>query len=291
MKSMTGFGASEFRSEDFELSVIIKSVNNKFLDIKSSLPEEFYQFENKINQLIEKYIKRGTVYLKIFFTKNKPDDYIVNTKNLEKIRNIYNKIQTDLSFTNSTISIDNIIQTYEIIQKRKTDLDTNIQKKILDTIKQALLRHKEMAENEGKEMKKYIAKSIKTIEKSLLNIVEKYPLYKELLRERLKKAIENITSTPFDKETMQRFMIELSFYTEKYDVSEELIRLQSHIQSFKKTMKKKQPIGKKMNFILQEMRREINTTASKYNEVKIFDDIIIIKEEIEKIREIIQNVE
>ncbi len=291
MKSMTGFGTAEFHNEDIDLNIIIKTVNNKYLDIKTSLPEEFYIFENKINQLIEKYIKRGTVYLKIFYIQKKADQYQINHEKLQKIKNVFNEVIEKLSLKDSYLSVNELIEKYDLIYSEKSQISNENIKNILNTIEKALINHKNMAENEGKNMKKYITKSTNLIQKSLSNIIDNYPLYKKLLKQKLQTAIKELIAEPYDKETMQRFMLELSFYIEKYDVSEEIVRLQSHISALKKTFTKKIPIGKKMNFILQEMRREINTIASKYSEVKIFDDIIIIKEEIEKIREIIQNVE
>ncbi len=293
MKSMTGFGLEELITENFDVNILIKTVNNKYLDIKVSLPDEFIQYEKKIIKLIESYIKRGTVYLKIQFYKKEPDQYEINTKKLNEVKKIYSRLQNEMAsyLNNIQMNLESLVEKYELIKVTQTDINEKTFEKILQTIEKALQKHREMALKEGANMKKFINKSIKKIEKALKTIVEDYPKYKEKLKERLTDAIKDISSQPYNRETMQRFMLELSFYIEKYDVSEELLRLQSHIKSFKSVMKKTEPIGKKMNFILQEMRREINTTSSKYNDIKIFDAIIVIKDEIEKIREIIQNVE
>jgi len=291
MKSMTGFGKADFISEDFDINVTVKSINNKFLDIKISIPEELYPFENEFSKIVEKYIKRGGVFVKIYYKSKKNPKYHIDMGKLDAINAIYKDVQSKLAMQNSTLSLTNLMANHEIITQLPEQFDDAQKTKIISVLEEALGNHTTMAKKEGNYMKQNILSSMKTMEDSLEKVRKEYPVYKKLLREKLENALKNIVSEPFDREIMQRFLLELSFYMEKSDVTEEIVRLESHFLRMKKTLESDNGMGKKLNFILQEMKREINTTGSKFTSTAVFGDVIIIKEEIEKCREIVQNVE
>ena len=132
---------------------------------------------------------------------------------------------------------------------------------------------------------------MKTIEDSLSRIKTEFPNYKEKINSDLKIKIAEIISHKLRDEDYKRIILEAAIYTDKSDVNEEIIRLYDHVEKIKEFLAEKKTGGKKLNFIIQEMHREINTLGSKFNSIKIFNDVIVIKEEIEKCRELVQNVE
>jgi len=161
---------------------------------------------------------------------------------------------------------------------------------VMGTLNEALSAHLKMAVTEGDSMKEYCLNSLSTMSSALNRIEEEFPIYKKEIFTKLKENIENLLGTFIKEEDHKKLLLETAIYVEKADVTEELIRLKNHIDKFSVLLEEKTELGKKLNFILQEMHREINTIGSKFNSTKVFDDIIFIKEEIEKCREIIQNV-
>ena len=141
-------------------------------------------------------------------------------------------------------------------------------------------------------MKKFLQDSFKVITKALRKIESEFPKYKKKIYQKMVKNITHILETKLKDDDYKRIMLEAALYIDKADVSEEIIRIKDHIEKFLNILKeKKNEIGKTLNFILQEMHREINTIGSKYNSKIIFSEILIIKQEIEKCRELVQNVE
>ncbi len=191
------------------------------------------------------------------------------------------------------IPLNIIFSENDIISIQKKELhNKDIRNLILETVTEAILDHQYMAIKEGQSMKKYLEKSMKTCSKSIKTLEELFPLYKKDLFEKYKKNIEELISDKLDEEAVKKITLETSIYVEKADVTEEIIRLKDHIEKFNEKLKDQDlETGKTLNFILQEMQREINTIGSKFNTVKAFKEILSTKEEIEKCREIVQNVE
>ncbi|HHE38985.1 MAG TPA: DUF1732 domain-containing protein [Candidatus Cloacimonetes bacterium] len=181
----------------------------------------------------------------------------------------------------------------EILKQKEEKYEQNdIEKKVLITLKKAINEHQKMALIEGRAMKKFIKKSFNEMIKALDKIKKEFPNHKKKIYLKMMKNIEQILDSELKDDDYKRVMLEAALYIEKADVNEEIIRIEDHIDKFLNILNEKEnEIGKTLNFILQEMHREINTIGSKYNSKTIFSEILTIKEEIEKCREIVQNVE
>jgi uncharacterized protein (TIGR00255 family) len=202
---------------------------------------------------------------------------------------MYIRAQQLLNLKNE-ISIEKLMNEKDIIRYPKKDLES-ISTTITQTVEKALLKHQEFALKEGRSMEDFIENSIEKITSSLSVIEKKFPVFKEQLFETLKERVSELMQSALSTEDHKRLLTETAVYAEKADISEEIVRLKNHYKEFSKLIKKPTGTGKSMNFILQEMHREINTIGSKFNTSEVISDILLIKEEIEKCREIVQNIE
>jgi len=189
--------------------------------------------------------------------------------------------------------IDEILKFEGVIKRKKSRFDDERLVEIIqNTLKTALKSYIEMTLSEGNKTKDWLISSMKRICKELVTIEVHFPQYRADLQERLKKVIEEILNFPVNSDIEKRLMVEVAFYIDKYDINEEFVRLRDHLEKMLTILEEDaQETGKKMNFIVQEMQREIQTLSSKFNNVQVFPSILAIKEEIEKCRELIQNVE
>jgi uncharacterized protein (TIGR00255 family) len=197
----------------------------------------------------------------------------------------------DLINTDAHLPFANLLSEKDIIRTGKTEIDEdNMSKIIMTTLDNAIAAHQKMAVIEGNSMKEYCITSLTEMSSALMRIEKEFPIYKQEIYSKLKNNIEDLLNEFIKEEDHKKLLLETAIYVEKADVTEEIVRLKNHIDKFSIILEEKSELGKKLNFILQEMHREINTIGSKFNSTKVFDDIILIKEEIEKCREIIQNV-
>jgi len=154
-----------------------------------------------------------------------------------------------------------------------------------------LNEHQKMAQNEGRSMLEFFTSSLKIMKRSIDKLKIAFPQYKEEIHNKLKTNVEILLKNKLEGNDHKRFLQETALYIEKADVNEEIVRFEHHLEKFNNKLKASGEAGKSLNFILQEMLREINTIGSKFNSTGAFDDVLTIKEEIEKCRELVQNVE
>ncbi|MBK7104329.1 MAG: YicC family protein [Ignavibacteriae bacterium] len=290
LKSMTGFGSDVFSNDNFILETEIKSLNSRFLDLSIKLPKEIYKHEFAIRDLIKNKIGRGKVSLNINLTYNKltNGNSPINSSALQNAVEILKQINR---FTNS----DSKIELIQILMLKDLFLNENQESNGIDfeiianSINSAITKFVEMKNYEGLELKKDLDYRINNILEELIKIegISKNSTkeYFEKFKERAKKLVDEFSD---DKD---RFLMELAILSEKHDITEECIRLRSHIKLFSETLENDEDAGRKLNFISQEMNREINTINSKSISSEIAHAGIVIKEELEKIREQIQNIE
>jgi len=292
MKSMTGYGKSMYIDKDCEFNIEIKSVNNRFFEFRIYCPKELNFLEFKIRELVKKSLNRGKIEIRINFVIKKNNEIEINVEKLKLYKKLFDKANIELNL-NEKFPIQSFFLENEILQQKETNFQQNsIEKKVLMSLQEAINEHQKMALFEGRSMKKFINKSIKQMTKALYKIEKEFPNHKKNIHQKMTKNIEQILGSKLKDDDYKRIMLEAALYIEKADVNEEIIRIKDHIDKFHNILKeKKDEIGKTLNFILQEMHREINTIGSKYNSKKIFSEILIIKEEIEKCRELVQNVE
>ncbi len=292
MKSMTGYGNSAFHSDEFELEIEIKSVNSRFLDLKISSPRELQFLDNLIKESVSRYIKRAKAELRIFFSDKRIPEFQLDENKLLAYKNLLIKVKK-LIGDDSTLSMQEILSQPDILSYKSASYnDEGFIKVIMDSLETALINHQEMALKEGAQLKGFFVESYNRIEKALKDIEGTIPEYKERCYTVLKENIESLLADKVTDDMEKRLFLEAAIYVDKSDVTEEIIRLRSHLKNYwEKLHNEDSDIGKSLNFIFQEMQREINTISSKFNHTETFQNILLIKEEVEKCREQIQNVE
>ena len=289
MKSMTGFGKHTFSNNNLQIEVQVKSVNSRFFDFRVALPSELYQYEINFKNIVNRFIKRGKVDLRINLVNSELNEIKINEMKVQELKIAYNKV-IDLVDKNLTFPIEKLLDQRNIFMEDNSGFNDEQINLIEQTLVEAVAQHQEMALAEGENMKISTQLSLSKITESLTKIKENFPSFKEQIYLQIKTNVAQIVEN-MDDDLEKRILAEVAMYVEKADINEEIIRLESHIEKVKELIEQEGSIGKTFNFVLQEMHRETNTIGSKYNSSKLFKEILIIKEEIEKCREMIQNVE
>ena len=293
IKSMTGFAKASSTNKAGKLSVEISAVNKRFLDINFSLPNMLFFLEHFIKKEIEKKITRGSIYLKFEFIPEKENifSFLPDGDFLKKMKKAYEKLALDLGYSEKEISFDFLFKDEKLLFKKKIQNESEIKKLIAKTINEALKKLLEMKKLEGKNLLNDIEKRINLILDNVLFVQKKSPAIKKEFKDKIEKRLQKILKdSSIDIE--DRVLKEAAIYAEKVDVTEEIVRLISHIEHFISFMKMKKTFhGRKLEFILQEIAREANTIVSKASNIEISKKVVDIKSEIEKIREQLQNIE
>ena len=290
IESMTGYGKTSLLSEKFTVESEIKSINSRFLDISLRLPKTLYNKEIELRNIVKQNINRGKVTLNIFLKHDGGGSGLLNydEKNLNGVVELLKQIK-DKADISGEIQMSDIMAFQSLIfndSSEGSDEDFIIVKK---AVIESIEKLKTMREEEGKLLVKDMLERISKIELLVKEISElgrgTVVEYFQKLKDRAKELVENLTD--YD----DRLKVELAMLSEKYDITEETVRLGSHIQQFRQTLSNSVEVGKKLNFVVQEMNREANTINNKSVSLEISNRGIAIKEELEKIREQIQNIE
>lgn len=291
MRSMTGFGSSENKNERFNLSIEIKTLNHKYNDIYLRVPRNLIFLEEKIRAISKNCIFRGKVEIFLSFKDLEKADVniIIDERLVKEYISALNKLKKyDDIEDNITLSL--ITSFPDILKEEHKEIDQN---KIWDLIKPTILNAfkalVEARKQEGRRLKKDVKSRLKEMGILLKKVKERAPFivaeYSEKLNLRIKELMDKI---PIDE---ARLATEIAIFADKCAVDEEIIRLASHLAQFEKDIKNDIPIGRKLDFMIQEMNREVNTIASKANDLILTKLMLNMKSEIEKIREQIQNIE
>lgn len=291
MKSMTGFGRANYECGGRSYVIDLKTVNNKYSDISVKLPRRLSFLEEKIRKTIANRITRGKVDVSVtFFDYSPKAKNIVLNKEIAKqyisqLREIAD--ENDLS---ENISIVEIAKLPDILNSMDSNNDEEISEETIECLNRALDNLIEMRAKEGENIKQDLAQRIERVEKLVNKISEESNGIVEEYVSKLEKRVKEILKTDIVDET--RIAQEAVIYADKMSIEEELTRLKSHIAQFNELIKNNQtPIGKKLDFIIQEMNRETNTIGSKSGSNNITNLVIDLKVELEDIREQIQNIE
>ena len=290
LRSMTGFGRGKSISPNYEIESEVKSLNNRYLDISLRLPKELYNREFELRDKIKNAVSRGKISLTITLKRNESaqNNEFLNKSALVNTINLVEEIRKTASIKEE-IKLEHLLSLQEHFMEDLTEIDEETFQKILVAVDEALNGMLEMREKEGKELRKDFIERLKFIEdkineiESLLDSSVKN--YFEKLKERAKNLLSDFSQ--YD----ERLKIELALLAEKYDVSEEIVRMKSHLKQFSKILDATDAVGKKMVFLIQEMNREANTINNKSISTEISYRAIAIKEELEKMREQAQNIE
>jgi uncharacterized protein (TIGR00255 family) len=291
LKSMTGFGQAIIENENHRITADVKTVNNRFLDIHAKLPAEISSQEITIKKRVQSLLKRGRVDLTVTLTQTTEASYEINLPLLRGYLKALQQIQTELNIT-ANIDLGLLITKLpNAIQLTANSVpNQEIAATLMIAVDQALAKLTEMRINEGQELAKELGKRLDLIEVSIPsienNLDQLLPLYRERLQKRMQELLPN-TAQMDDA----RFAQEVAYLAERSDITEEITRLKSHVLQFRELLLVGEEVGKKLDFLLQEMNREANTILSKSGELSISKVALDIKTEIEKLREQVQNVE
>ncbi|MDD2616417.1 MAG: YicC family protein [Candidatus Cloacimonetes bacterium] len=290
MKSMTGFGKSHTNRHNIECDIEIKSVNGRFLDIKCYLPRELSFFEFELRKATSKYLSRGSIEIRVNINDYREPKLRLNELKLRKYYDIIKQAQKSLEIDRD-VSMEFLLNEPGVIENcNQLNEDEELHELLIHNLDMALKAICVSMEKEAKDIKDVLSRSLDKIGTALEQVESAIQPYKKELFDNMNKRINEIVGNYQLENTEQRLIQELALYIDKYDVQEEITRLKSHIDTFFATMSQEREVGKALNFILQEMQREANTLGSKFSNNNTFSDVLIIKEEIEKCREIVQNV-
>lgn len=290
MRSMTGYGSGHSTLNGMKFSVELNAVNRKQSDVTVSLPREFGALEPRLRDLINSHVNRGRLNVVINWqnTASAPRFDL----DLELARSFYRamqELQTELKIP-GTIGIETLLNTPGVLRIQEQQIEAEA---VWPAIEEALLNALgaliHMREQEGKHLAKDLIRRLKIVRQALRQIKKLHPAviskHRTALKERIQRAGVDL---PDDDE---RLIKEIIFFADKSDISEELIRLESHLAQFAHHLRRNEPVGRTLDFITQEIGREFNTLGSKANDAEISQLVVTCKAEMEKIREQIQNIE
>ncbi|MDF1544866.1 MAG: YicC family protein [bacterium] len=291
MNSMTGFGKAEVTFKFGRFTVEISSVNSRYLEMSIRLPRGMAILESRVREVLTKSLTRGklSVWAGFDAADDAPGRFLINRAAAEAYHDQLKEIASRLNISGE-ISISDLVLLPDIASDTKESIDVEaywvpLNNALQKSVKQLL----SMRRAEGLEMKKDMDQRLKATDNTLTEVVSLTGNAVIRKREKLLARIEELLESP-QRESL-RIEEEVTVIAERTDIAEECTRLSSHIKQFRKNLRSKEPVGKRLNFILQEMNREANTIASKASDFDISSAVISIKEEVEKIREMVQNVE
>ncbi|MDI7260810.1 MAG: YicC/YloC family endoribonuclease [Thermodesulfobacteriota bacterium] len=291
LKSMTGFGRGEGESTLGRVLVESRSVNHRYCDINIKLPKRLTPFENRIKEIIRSQISRGRIDLSL-----KLDTFGEERVQLQVDSNLAEQyFQALLSLKErfhlqGEITLELLTGAKDLISAKEEPGDIEpYWEEIVPVLKQSLKEMDEMKRMEGESLSRDLLRRLERITKQLEEIKGQFPsrleAYRNRLRERFHSLLEGVEVDPY------RFQQEIALLAERADITEEMVRAESHLSQFAFLFKGEEPVGRKMDFLLQEIHREVNTVSAKANDAEISQKVVEIKSELEKIREQVQNIE
>lgn len=290
-KSMTGYGRSKMLFGAREITVEIRSVNHKFFEFSSRVPRQYGYIEDKLKALFSASVSRGKVEAYVSISTNDGSDVSVevNTPLAENYISALRKANSTLNLTDD-ITLTRLFGIPDIFTVTKAETDENeLWEEVRATASAALEGFVDMRRREGERLKADILTKLDYIEETVAKIELRSPEVTKEYRERLYQKLCDILQDKNIDEA--RILTEAAIFADKTAVDEETVRLKSHVASFRELLELDEPIGKKLDFLVQEMNREVNTTGSKCSDLTITKMVVDLKSTIEKVREQIQNIE
>ena len=291
-KSMTGFGIGEFKDQYYNLSVECKTINHKYLDINPRIPRKLSFLEDKLRFLIKDHLGRGRVdiFVKFETVTSVGSQLVYDAELAKQYYHILKNIKSDFGLEEPISPVD-IAKFPDVVKITEAEDDEEILWNMLsDAANKALENLCNMRIIEGKKLEKDILARADLLERSVCDL-EKYTdtiekEYKDKLYARISELLD-------DPKVVDEYRLaqEVAIYADKSNITEEIVRFKSHINQLRDTVTADESVGRKMDFLIQEMNREVNTMGSKSSDVSIANLVINMKAELEKIREQVQNIE
>lgn len=288
--SMTGFGRGESKGRWGTAVVEAQSLNHRYLEIVSRLPTPLTVFDDKIREMIQKRMKRGRITVLVSVDKDGDVGAVrIDEKRARHYCQIVSKLKRELSLSGD-LGLGELLALPEVIKTDTTKEELQeVWGQVREALEKALAELIQMREEEGRALTNDLLKRVLALERELGKISKRIPLavkqYRQRLQARLKELLDGRSLDP------GRLEQEVVLYVESSDITEELTRIRTHLESFQKTLALKEEVGRRLDFIAQELQREANTIGQKSRDVEISQSVIQMKGEIERIREQIQNLE
>jgi uncharacterized protein (TIGR00255 family) len=288
--SMTGFGRSKVVSGPFSINVEIKSVNHRFSEFSIRMPRQLLKIEEKIKKKLNQHIRRGRVEVYVtlegegMVTRKVHVDWKLIDEYYQFIEQAKQKYGLE-----GKLTLQELMGQNELVHIEESEIgNEDLEDIVLTGIEEAVVLLKEMRTAEGEELKKDITGNLYQLETSVIELRKYAPLVVHGYKERLTKRMQEFLNGQYDE---ARILTEVAIFADKADINEEMTRLCSHIQQFLQTLEDQEPIGRKLDFLVQEMNREVNTIGSKANDSNIAKMVVEMKSLLEKLKEQIQNIE
>jgi len=293
MKSMTGFGRGSANGEHFNVAVEIKTVNNRYLDLHFRLSQELAPLEMDIRKLVGARLSRGRVDISISFDRTTDTTYEVNRQLIGGYVNALREIQNEFDLAGD-VDINTLARLPGALTTAREGLDEASRTGVENAVKEAVDDLERMRASEGAALAQEMRMRIANIEAEVPIIEDAAAGLVEAYRHRLQKRIAELVARGGGQGVeldAGRLAQEVAYLADRSDISEELVRLRSHLEQFRVALDTQGEVGKRLDFLLQELNREANTVLSKSTDVSIKDAGLAIKAEVEKLREQVQNVE
>lgn len=287
---MTGFGRATKEFEAFKVTIELKAVNHRYSECLFRMPKQLAYLEGKLKKIINKQIKRGRIECFFSITGEQLAKRELHI-DWDLADSYYHFIkQASARYELAELpKMSDLLQEQEYLSiEEEVDASSELERLVIETLTRATERLDEMRSMEGAELLLYFKQHLVTLEKSLAIIQAEIPVLEKYYQEKIENRLQNIVGENFDQNIV---LTEVALLLEKADINEEVERTKSHLKQFYGIILLEEPIGRKLDFLIQEMNREINTIGSKANSLRITEQVVEMKTTLEKIREQVQNVE
>lgn len=293
MKSMTGHGWGEHARDGYKINVELSSVNRKQSEITVSLPRELEVLEAQVRDEVNRRVARGRVTVRVALHAmegQEADRIELNTPLARAYAKEFRRLAKELKLSGD-VTLDTLLRAPGVLQNSKEFQDAEaFWPAVQEALAKALATLVQMREREGKHLQKDLAVRIKTMRQTVTRVQKQAPAVQERYRHNLIERIR-LSGLEAPQLDLERITKEVIFFADRSDVTEELTRLQGHFEQFDTVIAKDEPVGRTLDFLAQEMNREINTLGAKANDSQVSRDVVTLKTELEKFREQVQNVE
>jgi uncharacterized protein (TIGR00255 family) len=288
--SMTGFGRSKAESDVFSVNVEVKTVNHRFCEMNIRMPRQLLKIEDRMKKKLSQHIRRGRVEVYVslegegIVTRKVQVDWKLLEEYYQFVKQVREKYDVE-----GTVTLHDLLSRSELLHIEESEVgNEELENLVLAATEEAANVLKQMRMAEGEELKKDMHAILAQLETNVVDLQKFAPFVVQSYKERLTKRMEEFINGQLDE---TRILTEVAVFADKADINEEVTRLNSHIQQFLLALKSMDPIGRKLDFLVQEMNREANTIGSKANDSNIAKLVVDIKSLLEKLKEQVQNIE
>lgn len=291
IRSMTGFGKASCDYAGDTISIELSSVNHRFLDANVRLPLEWASLDSVLRDLVKETLSRGKINISISRKRQNggPQQFRLDREVAQQYIDAAKELG-ELLGTNETLSLQTLAHFDRIFgyEEAEEDLE-NAKQSLLELLRDALGHLNTMRETEGESLARDLLQRVDLLRESVANVEARLPQLNEIHTERLRARVNELSQDT--ALTEERIALEVIMMAEKGDVTEEIVRLKSHLDHAEELLNSSDPVGRQLNFLAQEVQREINTLGSKVRDTEVVREVLDMKSELERIREQIQNIE